>query len=79
MMMTDTDTRIQNASSHLAELIRNAGGGDWTYQIADYYINEKLVKLDANIGRYQLKDGRLLDAEVIQRAIDNIRDMTGEW
>ena len=52
---------------------------EFTESLADYYINEKLVKLDANIGRYQLKDGRLLDAEVIQRAIDNIRDMTGEW
>lgn len=79
MMMADTETRIQNASNHLCELIRNAGGGDWTFMIHDYYINEKLVKLDANIGRYQLKDGRLLDPEVIQRAIDNIRDMTGEW
>lgn len=77
--MNDTNVRIQNASDHLADLIRNAGGGDWTYSIHDYYINEKLVKLDMNIGRYQLTDGRLLEPEVIQRAIDAIRDMTGEW
>lgn len=77
--MNDTNVRIQNASDHLADLIRNAGGGEWTYSIHDYYINEKLVKLDMNIGRYQLTDGRLLEPEVIQRAIDIIRDMTGEW
>jgi hypothetical protein len=77
--MNDTNVRIQNASDHLADLIRNAGGGEWTYQIHDYYVNEKLVKLDMNIGRYQLTDGRLLEPDVIQRAIDIIRDMTGEW
>lgn len=77
--MTDINVRIQNASDHLTGLISEAGGGKWTYQIHDYYINEKLVKLDMNIGRYQLTDGRLLEPEVIQRAIDIIRDMTGEW
>ena len=77
--MTDVNVRIQNASDHLAGLIRDAGGAEWTYSIHDYYINEKLVKLDIGVGRYQLTDGRLLDPEVIQRAIDIIRDMTGEW
>jgi len=75
--MSDTNVRIQNARDHMTDLIANAGGNEMAEQVLDHYIKQKLVKLDMNIGRYQLKHGALLESAVIHTAIEFIN--TGEW
>ena len=69
-MYNDINIRIENAEANLIEALRNAGANDYAEEVAAYYINEKIVKLDMNIGRYKFTHGAFLDEDVIERAIE---------
>ena len=68
-MYNDINIRIENAEADLIETLRTAGANNYADEVAAYYINEKIVKLDMNIGRYTFTQGAFLDADVIERAI----------
>ena len=69
-MYNDINIRIENAKANLIETLRDAGANNYAEDVAAYYINEKIVKLDMNIGRYKFTHGAFLDADVIERAIE---------
>ena len=69
-MYNDINIRIENAEADLIEVLRTAGANNHAEEVAAYYINEKIVKLDMNIGRYKFTHGAFLDADVIERAIE---------
>jgi len=71
-MYNDINNRIENAEANLIEVLRIAGANDHAEKVAAYYINEKIVKLDMNIGRYQFTHGAFLNADVIERAIERV-------
>ena len=71
-MINDINIRIENAEMNLVETLRDAGAGDYAEDVATYYINEKIVKLDMTIGRYQFAHGAFLEAAVINRAIEQV-------
>jgi hypothetical protein len=62
--------RIEGARTNLIEVLAELGAIDKAAatRVADYYIAHKLVKLDAVMGRYSVKNGRLFDADVIRTA-----------
>lgn len=71
-MYNDINNRIENAEANLIEVLRTAGANDHAEKVAAYYINEKIVKLDITIGRYQFTHGAFLNADVIERAIERV-------
>ena len=68
-MYDDMKTRIVNAENELIEILREYGAGDAAEAVAAFYIQEKIVRLDVNIGRYNFVNGAYLDADVIERAV----------
>lgn len=72
-MLDDMMKRADNAHNGLIEILTEHGAGEYAPQVADLYIKEKAVKLDANLGRYIFKHGAFLDSEVIGNAIDAVK------
>ena len=72
-MLNDMMQRADNAHKGLIDILTEHGAGEYAPQVADLYIKEKAVKLDANIGRYIFKHGAFLDSEVIGNAIDAVK------
>ncbi len=72
-MFEDMMQRADNAHKGLIEVLAEYGAGDYAPDVAELYIKEKVVKLDANMGRYTFKHGAFLDSEVIGNAIDAIK------
>ena len=72
-MLDDMMQRVDNAHKNLIEVLTEYGAGDYAPQVADLYIKEKAVKLDANIGRYIFKHGAFLDSEGISNAVDAVK------
>lgn len=68
-MFEDTVVRMENAYSKLIDVLVEYGAGEYGAQVADLYIQEKIVKLDVNIGSYRFCHGSALDSAVIERAI----------
>ncbi len=63
-------TRIVNAEEGLIETLSAIGGitRDEAHVVFAAYRKARAVKLDAVIGRYDVKHGAFLDREVIRRA-----------
>ena len=72
-MFEDMMQRADNAHNWLIEVLAEHGAGDYAPDVAELYIKEKVVKLDANMGRYIFKHGAFLDSEVIGNAIDAVK------
>jgi hypothetical protein len=72
-MLNDMMQRADNAHKDLIEVLAEHGAGYYAPDVAELYIKEKLVKLDANIGRYIFKHGAFLDSEVINNAIKAVK------
>lgn len=73
-MLKDMMQRADNAHSGLLGILAEHGAGEYAHQVADLYIFAGAVKLDANIGRYIFKHGAFLDSEVINNAIDAVKN-----
>ena len=72
-MFEDMMKRADNAHKGLIEVLTEHGAGDYAPDVAELYVKEKVVKLDANLGRYIFKHGAFLDSEVIGNAIDAVK------
>lgn len=66
----DTAQRIVNAHLGFVETLERCGNitEKQAISVKDYYLKNKLAKLDAVSGRITVKHGAFLDADVIQRA-----------
>ena len=66
-----TAIRINNAQAAFVEIIMRCGGCTETeaQRVSDFYMRERLAKLDAVVGTINVKHGAYLDHDVIQRAI----------
>lgn len=64
--------RIESARRDFAANLRQLGGIDIAdaAKVRDYYLKERIAKLDAVSGRITVKHGAFLDREVIQRAVN---------
>lgn len=67
--MEDIVVRMENAYEGLIEILTPKAGVH-AEKVAEYYIKEKVVKLDPNIGRYNFAHGVFLEASVIDAAIE---------
>ena len=67
--MEDTVIRMENAYEGLIEIL-TPQAGDHAEKVAEYYIKEKIVKLNPNIGRYTFLHGAFLNDSVIDAAIE---------
>lgn len=67
-------TRIENARRDFAEVLMNLGGvsEEKAAALVDLYLNNKLAKLDAVVGRISVKHGYFLDRCFIQRAAQDV-------
>lgn len=72
-MFKDMMLRVENAQNGLINTLAEHGAGEYAPQVAELYIKEKAVNLDANIGRYIFKHGAFLDSEVIDNAIKAVK------
>lgn len=67
--------RETNAFERLAESLANIGDIDpaEAERVADFYVAEKVVKLDPIDGQPKIKHGAFMDPDVIRRAADATR------
>lgn len=72
--VTDYITRLQNARRNFALSLVELGGIEQSTadKLVDWYLDNKLAKLDANIGRISVRHGMYLDRDVIQRAASQV-------
>ena len=63
--------RIVNAEDNFAETVMRATGCDaeTAAKVTEYYLKHKLAKLDAVIGRINVKHGAFLEPEVLANAV----------
>ena len=63
--------RADNAVTQWRDMLADNGfNADQADAILRLYIDEKLVKLDWGIGRYSVKHGAFLNADVLNRALE---------
>ncbi len=66
----DMATRADNAVIAWRDMLANHGfTADQADAILRLYLQEKLVKLDWGIGRYNVRHGAFLNADVLHRAL----------
>ena len=66
-------TRHELAYENLIEVLRRYGAGEFAPDVADLYLKERIVTLDARIGQCKFKHGGFLESDVIERAISMVR------
>lgn len=71
-MFEDMSVRAQNAYEGLVEILF-PHAGEYAEAVAEYYINEKIVKLDVNIGRYKVLHGAFYEADIIDAAVELVK------
>ena len=71
-MLKNMLTRIDGAHRAFIEVIEEAGSvsREDATKVKDFYLKNRLAKLDSGIGRINVTHGAYLDADVIQRAVD---------
>ncbi len=66
-------TRQELAYQNLIDILQMYGAGDFASDVADLYLKEKIVTLDARIGQCKFKQFGFLEPDVIKRAISMVR------
>ena len=69
----DIVTRHEAAYQDLIDILRQYGAGDFAPDVADLYLKEHIVTLDARIGQCKFKHGGFLESDVIERAISAVQ------
>ena len=57
-----------NARQSFIEAIEQISGIDNASDVLDYYLKERIVRIDKHIGQYQVTHGTFLDKDVLLRA-----------
>ena len=70
---SDIVTRQELAYQNLIDILQRYGAGDFAPDVADLYLKEKIVTLDARIGQCKFKHGGVLESDVIKRAISAVQ------
>jgi len=70
---SDIVTRQELAYQNLIDILQRYGAGDFASDVADLYLKERIVTLDAQIGQCKFKHGGLLESDVIKRAISAVQ------
>jgi hypothetical protein len=68
--VNDYVSRLAHARADFARTLVELGGIEQSKadKLVDWYVSHRLAKVDANIGRINVKHGLYLDRDVIQRA-----------
>ena len=70
---SDIVTRQESAYQNLIDILQQYGAGDFAQDVADLYLKERIVTLDARIGQCKFKHGGVLESDVINRAISAVQ------
>lgn len=69
---SDIVTRQESAYQNLLDILQQYGAGEFAPDVADLYLKERIVTLDARIGQCKFKHGGFLESDVIERAISMV-------
>ena len=72
--MTDAMIRKENASTHFIQILETCGLDTDAELVADFYIDTRIAKYKAGIGRYEVGHGAVLDREYLQTAVKILKD-----
>ena len=70
---SDIAARQELAYQNLMDILQQYGAGEFASDVADLYLKEKIVTLDARIGQCKFKHGGFLESDVIKRAISAVQ------
>jgi hypothetical protein len=72
--MTDAMIRKENARTHFIQILETCGLDTDAELVADFYIDTRLAKYKAGIGRYEVRHGALLGREYLEKAVKILKD-----
>ena len=72
--MTDAMIRRENARTHFIQILEACGLDTDAELVADFYIDTRIAKYKAGIGRYEVGHGAVLDNEYLQTAVKILKD-----
>lgn len=67
-------SRQDEAHARLVATLKERGAGDHAELVAALYLKERIARLDPAVGQFTLKHGAFLDADVIARAVEAVRE-----
>lgn len=70
---SDIVTRQGLAYQNLIDILQQYGAGEFAPDVADLYLKESIVTLDARIGQCKFRHGGFLESDVIKRAISAVK------
>ena len=70
---SDIVTRQGLAYQNLIDILQQYGAGEFASDVADLYLKERIVTLNARTGQCKFKHGAFLESDVIKRAISAVQ------